>query len=111
MLGEIAAAGATAALNIANFVLDKCGLTYPKENLQGFGNFGDGAMPLYLSFLNHVSNGSFANAEIANTQSRRLPKKDADKINKESSKTDSRTNKCAKVAIWSVSEAAVSRAA
>ena len=42
VLGDIAAAGATAAWNIANFVLDKCKLTHAKADLQGFGNLGDG---------------------------------------------------------------------
>ena len=44
------------------------------------------------------------------TQSRRLPKEDADQINKEGRNTDPRTNKRAKFAKWSVSEAAVARA-
>ena len=42
-------------------------------------------------------------------QSRRLPKEDADQINKEGRKTDSRMNKRARVAKWSVSEAVVAR--
>ena len=110
VLGDIAAAGATAAWNIANFVLDGCRLSYAEAVLQGFGNLGDGAGPLYASFSGPVSNGRFANAGVAITQSRRLPKEDADQINKEGLNTDSRTNKRAKVAKWSVSEAAVARA-
>ena len=74
VLGDIAAAGATAAWNIANVVLDGCGLTRAGADLQGFGNLGDRAGPLYASSSGPVSNGRFANARIATTQSRRLPK-------------------------------------
>ena len=49
VLGDIAAAGSTAAWNIANFVMDGCGLNHAGANLQGFGNLGDGAGPLYAS--------------------------------------------------------------
>ena len=111
VLGDIAAAGANAAWNIANFMLDGCGLTHAGADLQGFGILGDGAGPLYASSSGPVTNGRPANAGIATTQSRRLPKTDADQINKEGRNTDSRTNKRAKVAQWSVSEAAVARAA
>ena len=111
VLGDIAAAGATAAWNIANFVLDGCRLSHAGADLQGFGNLGDGAVPLYASSSGPVSNGHFANAGVATTQSSRLPKADADQINKEGRNTDSRTNKRATVAKWSVSEAAVARAA
>ena len=110
VLSDIAAAGATAAWNIANVVLDGRGLTHAGADLQGFGNLGDRAKPLYSSSSGPVSNRLFANAEVATTQSRRLPKKDADQINKEGRNTDSRTNKRAKVAKWSVSEASVARA-
>ena len=48
MLGDIAAARATAAWNIANFVLEKCGLTHTRKDLQGFGHFGDGLDPCML---------------------------------------------------------------
>ena len=112
VLGDISAAGATAACNIANFVLDGCGLTHAGADLQGFVNLGDGAWPLYASSSGGPgSNGRLTNAGVATMQSRRLPKEDADQINKENRKTDSRTNKRAKVAKWSVSEAAVARAA
>ena len=43
-------------------------------------------------------------------QSRRLPKEDADQINKDGRQNDARTNKRAKVAKWAVSEAAAARA-
>ena len=46
VLGDIAAAGATAAWNIANFVLDGCRLSHAEADLQGFWNLGDGAGPL-----------------------------------------------------------------
>ena len=110
VLGEIAAAGANAAWNIANFVLDGCRLSHAETDLQGFGNLEDGAGPQNASSSGPVSNGRFANAGVATTQSRHLPKEDADQINKEGRNTDSRTNKRAKVAKWSVSEAAVARA-
>ena len=111
VLRDIAAAGATAAWNIANFVLDGCRLSHAEADLQGFGNLGDGAGPLYASSSGPVSNGRFANTGVATTQSSCLPKEDADQINKEGRNTDCRTNKRAKVAKWSVSEAAVARAA
>ena len=47
VLKDIAAAGATAAWNIANFVLNECGFTHAGANLQGFGNLGDGAGPFF----------------------------------------------------------------
>ena len=51
-----------------------------------------------------------ANAGVATTQSRRLPKENADQINKDGSQTDHRSNKRAMVAKWAVSEAAAARA-
>ena len=85
VLGDIAGVGATAAWNIANFVLDGCRLSHAGADLQGFGNLGDVAGPLYaLSCGSPVSNARFANAGVVITQSRRLPKEDADQINTES---------------------------
>ena len=110
VLGDIAAAGATAAWNIANVVLDGCGFTHAGADLQGFQNLGDRAGPVYASSSGPVSNGRLANAGVATSQSRCLPKEDPDQINKEGRNTDSRTNKRAKVAKWSVSEVAVARA-
>ena len=46
LLGDLTAAGATAAWKIANVVLGGCGLTHAEADLQGFGNLGDGAKPL-----------------------------------------------------------------
>ena len=106
MLGDIAAAGANAAWNIANFVLDGCGLTHAGANLQGVGNVEDGAGPLYASTTGPGSSGRFGNAGVATTQSRRMPKEDAEQINDEGRQTDSRTNKRSKVAKWAISEAA-----
>ena len=94
---------------IANFVLDGCGLTHAGANLQGFGNVGDGAGPLYASTTGPGSSGRFANAGVATTQSRRMPKQDADQINDEGHQIDSRTNKRSTVAKWAVSEAASAR--
>ena len=110
VLGDIAAASATAPWNIANVVLDGCGLTHAEADLQGIENLGDRAGPLYASSSGPVSNKRFANAGVVTTQSRRLPKEDADQINKEGRNTNSRTNKRANVAKWSVSDTAVARA-
>ena len=98
VLGDIAAAGVTAALNIANFVLDGCGLTHAGADLQGYGNLGDGAGPLYASNLGHIFNGRSANSGVAPTQSRRLHKENADQVKEGDLQTDPRTNKRAKVA-------------
>ena len=80
LLGDIAAAGATAAWDIANFVLDGCGLTHTGADLQGFEYLQDGAGPLYASNSGPVSNGRPANAGVAPTQCRRLPKENADQV-------------------------------
>ena len=74
MLANITAAGATAAWNIANFVLDGCGFTHAEANLHGVRNVGDGAGPLYASTTGPGSSERFAIAAVATTQSRRLPK-------------------------------------
>ena len=108
--GEIAAAGVTAAWNIANYVMDGCRHTHAGANLQGFGNLGDGAKLLYALSSGPVSSRRPLNAGVATTQSRRLPKEDVDQINKNGRQTDPRTNKRAKVAKWAVSEAAAARA-
>ena len=71
---------------------------------------GDGAGPLYASSSGPVSSRRPPNPGVATTQSRRLPKEDAEQINKDCRQTDSRTNKRAKVAKLAVSEAAASRA-
>ena len=106
VLGEIAAAVATAAWNIANFVLDRCELTHTKADLQGFEAFGDGAKPMYASNFGPVSNGRPPNAEVASTQSRRLPKENANLRQEVDCQTELRTNKRAKVSKWTISEAA-----
>ena len=98
MFGNIAAAGATAAWNIANYVMDGCRLTHAGVNLQGFGNLGSGAGPLFVSLSGPVSSRRPPNAGVVTTQSRRLPKKDSDQINKDNRQSDPRTNKRAKVA-------------
>ena len=81
LLGDIAAAGGTAATNIANFLLDGCGLTRAGADMQRFGNFGDGAGPLYDSNSGPVSSGGAAYAGGASKQSR-LPKEDGIKLQK-----------------------------
>ena len=110
LVGDIAAASATAAWNIANYVMDGCRLTHAGANLQGFRNLGHGAGPLYASSSGPVLSRHPANSGVATTQSRRLPKEDADQINKDGRQTDPQTNKRAKVAKWAVSEAAAARA-
>ena len=110
MLGDLTAAGATAAWKIANVVLGGCGLTHAGADLQGFENLGDGAKPLGASNSGPVSNGRLANAGVATTQSCDLPKENADQVKEGDRQTDHRTNKRAKVAKWTVSEAAVARA-
>ena len=80
VLGDLTAAGATAAWKIANVVLGGCGLTHAGADLQGFGNLGDGAKPLYASNSGPVSNGRLANAGVATTQICDLPKENADQV-------------------------------
>ena len=109
VLGGIAAAGATAAWNIANFVLDGCGLTHAGADLQEFGNFWDGAGPMYASNSGQVYNGRLTNTGVASTQCRRLPKENADQDKEGDRQTDPRTNKRAKIAKWTVSKAAAAR--
>ena len=75
VLGDIAAAGATAAWNIATVFLDGCKLTHAGANLQKFGNLEDGAGPLSASSSNPVSSRLPANAGVATTQSCRMLKK------------------------------------
>ena len=78
---DIAAAGATAAWKIANYVMDGCRLTHAGANLQGFGNLEDEAGPLYALSSGPVLSNRPPNAGVATTQSRRLPNKDAEQIN------------------------------
>ena len=110
VFGDIAAAGATSAWNIANFVINGCGLTHAGANLQRSGILGGGIGPLYALSSDPVSRRRPASTGVATTQRRRLPKEDPDQINKEGCQTDPRTNKRAKVAKWTVSEAAAARA-
>ena len=110
LLGDLTAAGATAAWKIANVVLGGCGLNHAGADLQGFGNLGDGAKPLDASNSGPISNGRLTNAGVATTQSCGLPKENADQIKEGDCQTDPRTNKRAKVAKWTVSEAAAVRA-
>ena len=110
VLWDLTAAGATAAWKIANVVLSGSGLTNAGADLQGFGNLRDGAKPLYASNSGPVSNGRLANAGVATTESCDLPKENADQVKEGDRQTDHRTHKRAKVAKWTVSEAAVARA-
>ena len=98
VFGDIGAAGATAAWNIANYVMEGFSLTHAGANLHGFGNLGNGAKPLYASSSGMVSTRRPLNAGVMTTQSRRLPKEDANQINKDGRQTDPRMNKRAKVA-------------
>ena len=110
VLGDLTAAGATADWKIANVMLSGCGLNHAGADLQGFRNLGNGAKPLYASNSGPISNGHLANAGVATTQSCSLPKENADQIKESNRQTDPRTNKRAKVAKWTVSEAAAARA-
>ena len=110
LLGDITAAGATAAWKFANVVLGGCGLNHAGADLQGFGNLGDGAKPLYASNSGPILNKRLVNAGVATTQSCGLHKENADQIKEGDHQTDPRTNKRAKVAKWTVSEAAAARA-
>ena len=110
VLGDLTAAGATEAWKFANVVLGGCGLTHAGADLQKFGNLGDGAGPLYALNSGPILNGRLANAGVAITQSCNLPKENADQIKEGDRQTDPRTNKRAKVAKWTVSEAAAARA-
>ena len=110
VLGDLTAAGDIAAWKIANDVLGECGLTHAGADLQEFANLGEGAEPLYTSNSGRVSNGRLANAGVATTQSFDLPKENADQVKEGARHTDHRTNNRAKVAKWTVSEAAVARA-
>ena len=109
MLGDIAAAGATAAHNIANFLLDGCGLTRAGADLQGFGNLGSGDGPNHVVKRTSipVSTGRPTHAGGASKQSSRLPKEDADKIKEENGHiADPGTKERAMVAKRAVLEAA-----
>ena len=92
VLGDIAADGAIAALNISNFVLAGCRLTHVAADLQGFGNFEGEAGPLYASKSCPVVNGGTANAGVALKQSRRLPKNNEDQVQDSDCQTDPRMN-------------------
>ena len=83
VLGDIVAEGATAAHNIANFLLDGCKLNRAEVDLQALANLENGAKPLYAPTSGPVSRGCAVNAGVATTPSRRLHKEDADQINKE----------------------------
>ena len=80
VLGDLTAAGAIAAWKISNVVLGGCELTNAGADLQGFGNLGDGAKPLYASNSGPVSNGRLAIAGVATTQSCDLPKENATQV-------------------------------
>ena len=110
VLGDLTAAGVTAAWKIANVVLGGCGLNHAGADLQGFRNLGEGAKPLYASNSDPISNKRFANAGVATTQSCCLLKENADQIKEDDRQTDPRTNKRTKVAKWTVSEAVAARA-
>ena len=109
MLWDIAAAGDSVAWNIGNFVLDGCGLTHAIAYLQGVGNVKEEAGPQYASTSGTRSSGRVANAGVATTQSRRMPKEDTDQINDDGRQTDPRTNIRAKVAKCSVLDAVSAR--
>ena len=110
VLEDITAAGATAAWKITNVVLDGYGLTNAEANLQRFENLGDEGGPLYASKSGPVFDGLPANAGVATTQSCRVLKENENQIKEGGSHADHGTNKRAKVAKSTVSEAAAARA-
>ena len=110
VFGDLTAAGATAALKIDKVVLGGCELTHAGADLQGFGNVEGGAKHLYASNSGPVSNRRLAIAGVATTQCCDFPKENADQVKEGYRQTDHRTNKRAKVAKWTVSEAAFARA-
>ena len=75
VLEEIAATGASAAYNFANFVLDGCELTHAKAYLKKVENIGDGVGFVYAFKTKSSSRGRFANAKDATPQSCRMFKK------------------------------------
>ena len=97
MLRDITENWATAAWKIANYVLDGCGLTHAKADLQRFRNLGDEAGPLYALIYGPISNGRLANYRIATTQSYRLTKENANQVKEGDRQTYFQTNKRAKV--------------
>ena len=110
VLGDLTAAGASAAWIVAIVVLGGCKLNHAGADLQGFRNLGDRAKPRYASNSGPISNGRLANAGVVITQSCGLPKENAGQIKESDRQTDPRTNKRAKVSKWTVSEAAAARA-
>ena len=91
VFSAIAAANATAAWNIVNYLMDECRLAHAWANLKSLENLGDRARILFILFPGPVSSLRLPNTIVANTQYRRLPKEDADQINKDSCQTDPRT--------------------
>ena len=88
VLGNLTAAGATAAWWIANVVLDGCGLTHVAADLQGFGNLVNGAVPLYVYHSGQVTKGRPLNAGFATTHGRLLSKDNSDQIKEGDCQTD-----------------------
>ena len=99
VLGDLTAAGATAAWKIANVVLGKCGLTQAGVDLQGFGILEDGAKLLYASNSGPVSNGGLANAGVVTTQSFDVPKEKADRVKQSDRQTNHLTNNAPRLPI------------
>ena len=112
LLENIAAAGATTVHSFANFLLDGCGLTRAGADLQQIGNLGngDGLIHIVKRNSNPVSTKPFKLFESVFNESRRrrLPKENANQINKEENSlfSDPRTKKRAKVTKRAVSAAA-----
>ena len=110
LLGDIAAVEANAVHNVENYLLDGCGLAQARANLQGFGNFGDGAGPDYASASGPVSRGRIAHAESATTQRRRRSKLERQsKGEEDDSQADPLKNKRANVSKWALLKAAAAR--
>ena len=74
-LGNIAAVGANAVHDVAHYILDGWKFANAGANLQGFGNFENGAGPDCAFASGPVYNGRTAHPESATTQRWRRPKK------------------------------------
>ena len=102
VLGDIFADGATAAHNIANYLLEICRLTRAGADLQKLGNLGNEDGPIHVVKRTSVpvSTERPTHAGGASKQRSRLPNQNSNQINKEISShlADPQTIKNVKVA-------------
>ena len=74
LLGDIAAVVANAVNSFTTYLLDGCGLSHGGANLQGFGNYGDGAGYVSGSASTRATSECTTHAVSATTQNSRRPK-------------------------------------